>query len=278
VGGFGLTGFITSVELRLRKIAGSAIVVRKQPVANLVEAVERMETDPEADVLYSWHDCNRKGHRFGAGYVYTGRHTTRSVPEEFSYRRLTPERRAGWHSGRLARFTTRMATRVYGWSQRWAREERVLPLAAATFPINGKEVYFRMFGRAGLREYQVLIPRPRWAEAAHRLAELVQAHGVPIGLASLKLFRGSLSYLNFDGSGVCLALDAPARARTLQLFADLDALTLCLGGLVNLSKDSRLGAAFVAKVYPGYDRFKADLKTFDPKGRFDSALRRRLDV
>ena len=47
---------------------------------------------------------------------------------------------------------------------------------------------------------------------------------------------------------------------------------------MNLSKDSRLTAPFVSQLYPEYERFKTDLAAFDPRRRFDSALRRRLDV
>jgi decaprenylphospho-beta-D-ribofuranose 2-oxidase len=278
VGGYGLTGFITSVNLRLRHLTGSAVHLRKQPAAGLVEAVDLLEAHQGADILYSWHNFNRRGGGFGSGYVYVGEMTDQVVAEDLRYRSLTPEQRGNWPVGGLARFTTRTATRVYGWSQRLGRDDRILPLAAATFPINGKEVYFRLYGAAGFREYQVLVPRPRWGEAAERLAAVVARHGVPVGLASLKLFRGQSSYLHFDGSGVCLALDAPEGDATRRLFADLDDLTLAVGGLVNVSKDSRLTAAFVSRVYPEYERFRADLAAFDPRRRCDSALRRRLDV
>jgi decaprenylphospho-beta-D-ribofuranose 2-oxidase len=278
VGGFGLTGFVTAASLKLHKLAGSAVHLRKQRVADLIEAVQLLEAQQDADLLYSWHDFNRRGEGFGAGYVYAGRVIDQALADEFRPRRLTPEGRAGWGVGGPARWTTWMAAKAYGWSQQLRRDEQLLPLAAATFPINGKEVYFRLYGRAGFREYQVLIPRARWAEAAEGLAGILRHHSIPIGLASLKLFRGSARLLHFDGSGVCLALDAPALAGTAALFADLDALTLAVGGTVNLSKDSRLSAAFVSRVYPEYDRFRAGLAAFDPRRRFDSALRRRLDV
>lgn len=278
VGGFGLTGFITSATLKLRKLSGTAAHLRKQWVTNLTEAVELMEAHQDADSLYSWHDFNRKGEEFGMGYVYWGRLLDQAVADEFHPRRLTSEYRARWRLGGLPRLTTRMVARAYGWYQRLGRDEQVLPLAAATFPVNGKEIYFRLYGSRGFREYQVLIPRSRWAEATESLAAIVRRHGIPIGLGSLKLFRGSTRYLHLDGNGVCLALDAPELGGTAKLFADLDELTLSVGGIVNVSKDSRLSAAFLARVFPEYDRFRADLSAFDPRRRFSSALRRRLDV
>jgi hypothetical protein len=50
------------------------------------------------------------------------------------------------------------------------------------------------------------------------------------------------------------------------------------GAVVNLSKDSRLPAATVGAAYAGYDEFRRRLGEHDPKRRFDSMLRRRIDV
>jgi decaprenylphospho-beta-D-ribofuranose 2-oxidase len=278
VGGFGLTGFVTSVTLRLRRLAGSAVRLGRQRCTDLVEAVELLERGRDADILYSWHNFNRRGTGFGAGFVYAGRYLDEERDREFRCRPLTSEDRGRWRVGPLAGWMTRTAARVYGWSQRLGKAEKVQDLASATFPINGKEVYFRLFGRAGFREYQVLLPRDRWRTAAGRLAGLIAEHDVPIGLASLKLFRGQGRYLRFDGSGVCLALDTPASERARELFAALDRLTEDLGGTVNVAKDSRLDAAFVRRVFPDFEGFKAALHAHDPKRRLDSALRRRLDV
>jgi decaprenylphospho-beta-D-ribofuranose 2-oxidase len=278
VGGFGLTGFLTSVTLRLRRLAGSAVRLRRQRCADLVEAVELLDREREADVLYSWHNFNRRGGGFGAGFVYAGHYLDEERAGAFRCRTLTSEGRGRWRVGPLAGWMTRTAARVYGWSQRLARAEKVQDLASATFPINGKEVYFRLFGRGGFREYQVLVPRDRWRQAGGRLADLIAEHDTPIGLASLKLFRGQPCHLRFDGNGVCLALDAPAGERSLALFAALDRLTEDVGGVVNVAKDSRLDAAFLRRVFPGYEGFKGALHAHDPKRRLDSALRRRLDV
>ena len=63
-----------------------------------------------------------------------------------------------------------------------------------------------------------------------------------------------------------------------ELFAELDGWTEESGAIVNISKDSRLDASFVARVFPEFDSFRQQLAVFDPQRRFDSALRKRLDV
>jgi decaprenylphospho-beta-D-ribofuranose 2-oxidase len=280
VGGFGLTGFVTAAKLRLKPLHATSIRVRRQPVANLRDAVMLLRENRGFDLLYSWHDFNARGDSFGRGFVYTGESVASAdAPTgDIRYRVLTAENRRGLPTGPFAAWFTRTAARVYGLTQYFSPAERTLDLASASFPINGKEIYFRLFGRAGFREYQALFPFDRWDEASREVGRLIGKHRVSIGLASLKLFGGGGSLLRFDGEGVCLALDAPAGPRATALFADLDRLAETSGALVNLSKDSRLDAGTVARLYTGYDAFREGLARFDPRRRFSSALRNRLDV
>lgn len=288
VGGFGLTGFVTSARLALAPITAARIRIRKTPVAGPVEAAAAMESLAESDLCYSWHNFNRRGTSFGKGFVYSGNaepdsgssgeSDDASSAATMRYRDLTSDWRGRWRLGALSAPAIRAAMAVYGFLEGLGKSDRILDAATAAFPINGKEIYFRLFGRRGFREYQVLFPRAAWSEAVEVVSDLLRRHRLPIGLASLKLFRGSTSYLRFDGDGVCLAMDTPASAESEKFFADLDAAALRLGGIANISKDSRLGAEVVRRMYPDYERFKTELNRFDPRRRFDSALRRRLDV
>lgn len=275
VGGYGLTGFITKVRLHLRRVQGNAVRVTTAPIADLMEAAERLDRYEDVDTVYSWHDFNTR-RRFGRGFVFTGEPASGQDKEA----RFPPldARRGGWPVSFLRPLTVPMMSRVFGFMQAMRRREEILPLPAASFPIAGKEVYFRVFGPKGLREYQCIIPRDRWAEAVRRVERIVDQHRVPIGLASLKRFAGSPRYLGFDGDGVCLAIDVAATPSALGLFADLDTLTLDVGGVANLSKDSRLSATVARAMFPQYNLFAGDLAHRDPVRRFDSALRQRLEI
>jgi decaprenylphospho-beta-D-ribofuranose 2-oxidase len=279
VGGFGLTGFITSVCIRLQRLRGTAIRRDRIPVRNLLEAVQVMEAHcEEVDALYSWNDLNRRGESFGRGIVYLERFCSDPPPRATRFRRLSPEARGRLPWGVFSAPVTKAFTRAYGALESRRGKQSLLDLKAGSFPINGKETYFRLFGSTGLREYQLLVPRSSWESVVAELERILARSGVPATLGSLKLFRGETRLLNFAGSGVCLALDVPATPGALGLFELLDALVLEAGGIVNLSKDSRLSGAFLRKVFPEYEAFRERLGNYDPKRRFDSALRRRIDV
>ena len=279
LGGMGLTGWIADVTLRLQPLPGKSIRRRIRPVRNFHDAVVTMESLGSSGAqLYSWNDANRRGRGFGRGVICE--ETFRSGDNEATarYRTLRPERR-----GRLVpipiwnRTTTSIANRAWLALYR-VRSDVVIPLLDAAFPMNGREGYFHLFGRRGFHEYQIVVPRDAWDDTVERVRRAIERVGACITLSSLKLFRGDRHLLWFRGEGVCVTLDGPATSSTRALFAELNRLAVELGVPVNLAKDSRLRAAAVKQIFAGYENFRTRLAAFDPNRRFDSALRRRIDV
>ena len=292
-GGFGLTGFITRVKMKLMPLAGRSIHQRRIPVTDLRQAVRVMQDEcDDADCLYAWNDLNRRGAAFGRGIVYSERFDGQPADRKTAdpetddrqarvgseFGGLDPSRRGRFGISFFRRPSAIAFSRTYGWLEARKSRQARLDLASAAFPIHGKEIYYQLFGRRGLREYQMLIPQAAWEGAAEEVEQLLVKSGSAATLGSLKLFRGHPSLLKFCDTGICLAIDVPASHGSQQLFAELDALVLRTGGLVNLSKDSRLTGELAEQVFPEYQRFKDGLAAHDPQRRFDSALRRRLGV
>lgn len=285
VGGMGLTGWIADVTLRVSRLRGDVVVRRTHSVPDFGEAVALMDSgrdDLRGAHLYSWNDANRRGRSFGRGVVYDERFESSGADEpvisDVRFRSFTPERRGRFVPAPLwNRATTTAVNR--GW-ERVARRRAVerMGVLDAAFPINGREAYFHLFSRRGFHEYQIIVARPDFADAVERVRRSIERSGACVTLSSLKLFRGERRLLWFRGDGVCLTFDGPATTSTRLFFDDLDALAIELGAPVNIAKDSRLVAGTAAAVFPGYEEFRDRLRAFDPHRRFDSAVRRRLDV
>jgi decaprenylphospho-beta-D-ribofuranose 2-oxidase len=275
VGGMGLTGLITSVTLKTAPLPGSALEIEVVPVSSLYEAPDLMnEAASSVACLYSWHDLSGPGPELGPGIVFLERFVT-APPAAARRPLLGVSMRAPL--GLWSRPFTALALRGYRATQRPERR-RVLPLRQALFPIHGLEVYYFAFGRPGLREYQVIVPRERWGAFLDGLRPLLGSARLPITLASLKLFAGSARHLRFNGTGVCLALDVPAVPAALAFFRALDELSLRHDARINLAKDSRVEQETCRRLFPGYDTFARELRAFDPARRCRSRLRERLDV
>ena len=276
IGGFGLTGHITSVELSLKRSPGNNILVRRHAVRNLVESVELMERIASgAEYLYSWHDLNLRGKDFGKGTVYSECH----CEGRRGYTNRAGKFRVPLPWPAQNRLTIPLICKLYQAKERRAPRTQIVQLGPAFFPFAGKELFFRLYGRAGFREYQALLPREGWESSSKQIAKAISDSAVPITFGSLKLFRGQRRMLNFSGDGVCVALDTPNLPATHDLFSQLDEITIDSGGIANLAKDGRLSAVAVRRMYGRYyDEFRDAIQRYDSRNRFVSELRRRIDV
>lgn len=280
-GGLGLTGVILSVTLALEPLKGSALEKRKVPCGSLREAVAIMNSQKDLyENVYSWNNLNLRGKHFGKGIVYLEQFSREGSPGKVrNYRgTIDSESRKSFTSGLLNRMTTPVECAGYYFLGRILPGPSLLSLEESTFPIYGKEIYFKLFGKNGLREYQLIIPETGSESFFYELEIMIGKLKVPITLGSLKLFSGENRHLNFCQDGICLAVDIPAGDKYQELFHQIDQLVINHHGIANLSKDSRLSMAVVSKMYREYTDFKEQLLKFDPAKRFNSALRERIGV
>lgn len=277
IGGLGLTGLITRVEIQLLRRPGTQLHVESIPVANLHQAADVLEASAAAfDGVYSWHNCNTRMDGFGQGLVFREKYVDGPpVPPSEPVGRMSVWRRAPFSLWK-GPFTSLALWGYKTMAQRNA--SRVLPVRRGLFPIEGLEFYYAAFGRVGFREYQVIVPRHRWDAYVEEFRKILDAAQLPVTLASLKLFRGAPRRVSFVGEGICLALDVPESQRARQLFVALDELSVRHSAPVNLAKDGRVPPAVCAKVFSGYGAFCEALKHFDSSRRFRSALRSQLNA
>ena len=277
--GFGLTGTVTRVVLRLAR-PPTALVVRRVPVANLADAARVLREAANAPVLYGWHDG--RPHRFGRGVIRIGLASDASdqrrppIPDSSRDlpRTIDPLPFALWNRAGIAAANTWLGAR-------WCRAgQSPMPLADALFPLNDARTYFAAYGKAGMAEAQWLVPHARFDIFADALADRVARDKPRIALIASKLFAGAADGFSFDGAGVALAVQIPAPAESAQR-AFLEALAeiaLAHGGRANLIKQSTLDAATARKAIAGFDAARARLAACNPGGLYASELSRRLEL
>jgi decaprenylphospho-beta-D-ribofuranose 2-oxidase len=278
VGGMGFTGIIVSAKLRVRKIAGDKMTLQTMVAKNIFDAVNIMlQKEDEYDYVYSWNNFNCTELSFGKGIVYL---------EKIDIGFSKPRSRKAYRNrllyqkgpGLMNKFTIRQMCRAYYFFEKLKPSMRNLHLIEDAFPIYGKEIYYHLFGKNGLREYQVLFPFSTWQNAAEEIKDLVAASDIGIALGSLKIFQGDRHNISFSGEGICFSIDVVNNKRGLIFFDALDEITKRNKGIINLSKDSRAGSEFVQAVFPQYAEFKKGVQRFDHQRVFVSDLRNRIEV
>lgn len=281
-GGLGLTGQILSATLKLDRLEGTRVEIRRVPLGRLEEAVPLLEQwAPKSRFLYTWHNLSVSGALSGRGFLYTGDFQPGSGPSPDAGRRVSPitaTSRSRWRISLLNRATTPLFNAAYELAQRASASTRALPLFEFLFPVARKVAYFKLFGAKGLHEYQMLVPVDSFEDLAANLRRGLARFGVPIALASCKLFRGERSLLRFDGTGICLALDFPSSSRSDRLAGFLDGLVREARGLPNIVKDSRLPRETVEACYAECDSFRRSLREFDPLRLYRSEVSERLGL
>jgi decaprenylphospho-beta-D-ribofuranose 2-oxidase len=282
VGGLGLTGHVVSARLSLARLPSPFVRMRREAIASVEETLPRLDAAGRgAPFLYTWQDFAASGASFGRGFLYLGEFAAEGFTPTTRPRRypaIDADTRGRPGIALFNRWTTPAFNRAYAAAQSWSARERVLPLFDFLFPVARKVAYFRLFGRRGFHESQLLLPRPAFDPFVRSLRKHLADRRAPITLASAKLFAGAGRFLRFDGDGVCLALDFPRGPTGDRLLRFLDDAVRDHGGRPNVVKDSRLGPATVKACYPEYEAFRAGLRRLDPARLYRSELSERLEL
>ncbi|MFZ1830708.1 MAG: FAD-binding oxidoreductase [Candidatus Competibacteraceae bacterium] len=272
VGGLGLTGLITWVEIQLQRIANSWVVAENRRFACLDEFLA-LDAEYEARYPYivSWIDCAATGQALGRGIYMAGMHAPPGLLK-------SPPQRRGLTVpfilpiSLVNRFSVSAFNRLYYHLPRPARG--LIPYQPFFYPLDNLREWNRLYGRQGFFQYQCVIPPDTAREALREILARIAASGQGSMLAVLKRFGDQTSggLLSFPRPGVTLALDFPNQGRsTLNLLERLDEVTRQAGGAVYPAKDARMSGNSFRRYFPQWAEFS---RYIDP--RFSSSFWRRV--
>jgi len=261
IGGLGLTGLITWVELQLMPIASTNIDVDSVRVRGLDEALAVLE---ESDTAYEytvcWLDATASARAIGRGHVIRGNHASRDRSIE-SYAPRSPRVTIPFDAPTwlLNRHTVGAFNTAYYHRQQARRTAFSSDLVPFFWPLDAVGRWNYLYGRRGMIQYQFVVPVDRRDVLRTVLLELRDA-GYASFLAVLKMFGSIASpgIMSFPRSGCTLALDlANEGPAMLRLLERLDQLVLEAGGAVYPAKDVRMSASTFRASFPRLDAFTA---------------------
>ena len=293
LGGMGLTGVVVEATVRAEPLPSPWVAADTDRTECLEQTLQLMSGEERRRYSVAWLDLLAEGAKMGraivsradplpadgvtpairrrraAGAVYPGtltRGAALEVPRGFP--------------GALLRPSSVRAFNALRWRSAPHHErDRPLALAPYFFPLDAVGAWNRLYGSAGLIQYQFVIPTGA-EDALERCFQLIRTRRLPVYLAVFKrlgaAFGGPLS---FPLEGWTLALDIPAAAQGLRsALEQLDELVAGAGGRVYLTKDARLGREALNAMYPQLDRFHAQRARVDPQGVLRSDLASRLGL
>jgi decaprenylphospho-beta-D-ribofuranose 2-oxidase len=177
------------------------------------------------------------------------------------------------------RYTVALANETWYRKAPKRREGEIQSIGAFFHPLDGIRNWNTVYGPAGFRQYQFVVPFGA-EKVLRQILERISAARAPSFVTVLKRFGpGDDGYLSFPMPGWTLALDFPTRTPGLDgLLRRLDDQVVTAGGRVYLAKDSRVSADVLADMYPRLPDFRKLRGELDPGGQLVSDLSRRLGL
>lgn len=281
-GGMGLTGVITRVKFRLKKIETSFIKQKQIKATNLEEVVHLFEKYKHYTYSMAWIDCLKKGKHFGRSILIVGEHAKveelnakqKDVPLQLPRKKKIsfPFNLPSWV---LNSFTVKAFNFLY-YNKNLKKEiNNVVPYEPFFYPLDAILHWNRGYGKKGFVQYQFVLP----LEAKQGLVTIlnkISEKGLGSFLAVLKVFGKQESIISFPFEGYTLALDFPVRKGLFEFLDELDQIVLQYGGRLYLSKDARMKPSVLDAGYPKLEKFREIVKKYNPKGRIRSIQSDRL--
>ena len=286
VAGMGLTGVITAATFTAIEVPSSAMRVTTRSWRDLDEVMDAMrEADRTARYSVAWIDSVGLTGPLGRGIVSTGEHA--DAPARGSHAaprpRHRPHRRPSIPdvvpSGVLSRWSVGAFNELWWRVSGRPRTNSIESISSYFHPLDGVTDWNRVYGSAGMVQYQFVVPDDASEVIGIALRRLRDAHA-PSFLTVLKRFgAANPAPLSFPMPGWTLALDLPAgNPRLPDALTELDTIVLDAGGRHYLAKDAHMGPDALTRGYPRLDEWRAVRERMDPRGVFHSDLDRRVHL
>jgi FAD/FMN-containing dehydrogenase len=257
IGGLGLTGLITWIEIQLRPIPGPDMQVESIRFRNLDEFIQLCaESDRKFEYTVAWVDCLARDSQLGRGIFQRANHigerlACSSQKRAFSVPVMPP-----------VSFVNGPSTRLFNFfqyhRQRFRNPRSREPYGKFFYPLDDILNWNRMYGPRGMYQYQCVIPGTNAKDATISLLDTIARSGLASFLAVLKQFGSmeSKGLLSFPCEGLTLAVDFPNRGERLEkLFQELDFIVAESGGRLYPAKDGRMPGRLFRSGYPNWEMF-----------------------
>lgn len=299
IGGFGMLGVITRLDLQLKKVYSGLLNVIPIGHRNFNELFQIFEERlPQSDYLVGWLDCFAYGDALGRGQVHQANYLAPSedlypaqslrvenqelpdslfgvLPKSVMWRLMKPF--VNDPGVRAINFAKSLSAAKLGNGQTHTQSHAGFAFLLDYVP-NWKHAY----KPGGLIQYQSFVPKEHAQVVFTTQIKLAQAYGIVPYLGVFKRHRPDDFLMTHSVDGYSLALDfavTPAKqGGLLSLAAEMDRIVLEAEGRFYFAKDSALHRSSVEEALGSerISKFFALKRAYDPENLLQTNLYRRL--
>jgi len=277
-GGMGLTGFIFSATIKLKRITSSKIIQGIQVSKSLEEVCESFERFSTANYSVAWVDALSTGKDFGRSILYIGNH---SDDKDFSmkkFKSLNLPMKLGRFM--INKYTMNIFNKIYYKKNSMNNAKKCfVDINNFFYPLDSIKNWNLIYGNKGFIQYQFVIPMAVGIEGLKKILVKIVDSGLGSFLAVLKCFGpANANYLSFPIEGFTLALDFKLSDSVIKLIANLDPMVIDMGGRIYLTKDALMSDSTFKSSYPLWENFEQVRSKYGAIGKFSSIQSKRLGL
>jgi len=254
IGGFGLTGLILEAVLKIDQLKSDYLTKNLKKIDSLYHLKKEYNKAVNFDYIYSWHIPCVNSSKFGKGFLFYGNFTNEKIKAK---KNITLDQTNFFFNPTPFNFYNYIFTYLLNFTFYFLTlfsnkliKKNIVRLDKLFFPFSSNKFYFYLFSKDGFYEYQSIISIKHYDSFISDMTNFARQNNVVITLISSKFFKeNNPKYLNFDGTGICLAIDLPKNNKSLNFMKFLDRLNIKYKCIPNLVKDSRIKKNIVKKLY-----------------------------
>jgi len=274
-GSMGTTGIILDAHIQLRKIGSSFIDLETIQFRSLKECFDlQFESMELFEYLFSWIDSHKEGNNMGRGILQRANHCNngdlfykekRRIHIPFYLPNCT-----------VNRYSVSLFNKCYYSRVRKISRKRI-SMMNFFYPLDCIGSWYRVYGKKGFIEYQIVTPFDGAYETIFELIEVISKSKLGSTVAAVKPLINANGLMSFPMDGFTFAVDFIPNQQLWQLLDKLDEIVIANGGRVYLAKDARLNAKNFKKMYArSLGKWESIRRKYNLKDRFSSMMFRRL--
>jgi decaprenylphospho-beta-D-ribofuranose 2-oxidase len=281
-GGMGLTGFISKLQIELKRVEIPMIYQEEVRVKNLNQMFSILdEFEGRFPYTVAWIDLS--GKYLGRGLVAGGRFATSDEVIK------TKKRNYGFNKNSnsiqipfLGRHNLMKNPMIRVFNEIWFRKPLKFGLIKYTkfmHPLDSIGNWNKIYGSSGFVQYQFVVPED-YKDCIFEILRLLKESKTASFLTVLKKFgRNGSGFISFPIAGWTLAMDFAADSKNLsEVLNRIDKLVINSGGRIYLTKDSMSNPESIRLMYPELERWKIIKMKMDPTNFWQSDQSRRLEL
>jgi hypothetical protein len=277
-GGMGLTGFIFSATIKLKRITSSKIIQSIQTSKSLEEVCESFERFSSVNYSVAWLDTLATGKDFGRSIFFLGNHADNKDFTIEKFKPLNLPMKIG--SFIINKYTMNVFNKIYfNRSSIKSNNKSLIDINNFFYPLDKIKNWNLIYGNKGFTQYQFVIPKKNSFLNLKKILKTISDNNEFASLAVLKLLgNNNNNYLSFPMEGLTLALDFKLSNSIIKLIKFLDEMIVNMNGKIYLAKDALMKEDVFKKTYTKWREFENVRHKYSAIGKFSSTQSRRLGL